>query len=265
MTVREPPAAPVPSPARARDSAWMRFLRWVDQHADGTWIFRGHSSRAFQLQPSAGRVKEGTTAAQVLTREKQIFSQFKRQARLHIQYSASFNLWEWMTLAQHYGVPTRLLDWTSNPLVAAYFAVASPPEDRPARIVAVRLLAAPFVDVDTDHPFELDGVRFFDAPAVAPRVASQSGLFSVHPQPHEPWAVPTTLLDSFDISAPLKAEFRNRLCGMGIHAASIWGDLPGLGEHLRWHLSSGHPFPADGAGTIIQVPDAGAAQTGSAV
>jgi hypothetical protein len=59
-------------------------------------------------------------------------------------------------------------------------------------------------------------------------------------------------------------EFRDRLCGMGIHAASIWGDLQGLGEHLRWHLSSGHPFPADGAGTIIQVPAAGTSESETA-
>lgn len=55
--------------------------------------------------------------------EKTIFDSFKRQA-LHYLASRPKNQWKWLAVAQHNVLPTRLLDWTKNPLVAAYFAVA---------------------------------------------------------------------------------------------------------------------------------------------
>jgi hypothetical protein len=58
---------------------------------------------------------------------------FKRAARPFVPNPLSSD-WEWLALAQHHGAPTRPADWSTSPLVAAWFAATSYPEDTDAAI-----------------------------------------------------------------------------------------------------------------------------------
>jgi len=84
------------------------------------WWFRGQANSTWKLIPKAGRDEYFLDDNRDLGR----FNAWREKA---IAYYPNLpkNDWEALAVAQHYGLATRLLDWTENPLVATYFAVAA--------------------------------------------------------------------------------------------------------------------------------------------
>ena len=134
-------------------------------------VYRGAANAAAPLLSSLDRL--GGDPHKKVGLEEHILRNFIRYSRAHLDAGRPHNDWEMLVTAQHHGVPTRLLDWTYSPLVAAFFAT------RPAHGHDDRDRAVWRLDWQRVH-------RQFDFPPLALLVQDLDALPGA-PKPFTPW------------------------------------------------------------------------------
>ena len=196
-------------------------------------IYRGvRDSEKHVLVSKLGRLplKAGRTLDK---EEKTILRLFKQQSRPYLEWLPSDD-WEWLALAQHYGLPTRLLDWTRNPLVAAFFAVEKE-HDGNSAIFVYKIPAYINTDVNKD-PFKFGRIGKFIPTHITRRIAAQAGLFTIHPRPAE--ELTSKAIEKIIIHNDARKPIKYILYSYGIHRASLFLDLDGLAKHITWLRSN---------------------------
>jgi len=207
-------------------SSFAGFHRAIEQH--GTYMYRGLSNAAYPLIPKIARDWHLNLELLSLT-EKHMLEHFKIRALPHIQYLPKTD-WEWLALAQHYGMPTRLMDWTLNPLVALYFACRGNPNNEGAVYFAQPSGSLDIEEKSLD-PFSIDSNKIWQAPHVTPRLSAQDGVFTVSRNPLQPFVEAVIL--RIIVKAKSKRRLIDTLACYGVHSGTLFPGLDGISRYIE--------------------------------
>jgi hypothetical protein len=224
---------------KAIDEEQIEVKSWADFHSrvarmtDTAWIFRGVSAPNHYPQPSIGR--EAQYGHYKLAQEQRLFRAFKDRA-LSLVKGDRLDDWQWLAYAQHVGVPTRLLDWTTSPMVAAFFAICE--EGNTDRLLYCVKYSTYIYEVDALNisPFDNRILGRFSPPMLFDRLKWQRGLFTIHPDPTKIFY--RNDMRVIRIPANMVESFRKKLFKYGIDYWHIYPDFEGLGKQLRWQYKN---------------------------
>ena len=198
---------------------------------DHRWRYRGESDASRPLVPKIGRPEFA------LSKERTTFDAWKRRAVAHVPFRPETD-WEWLAIAQHHGLATRLSDWTFHILAAVYFAVENTAKHG---VDGVLYVFRPTDEITMeDDPFAFEGVRLFQPSFCVPRITHQEGLFLIHGEPQLPLDEHLKAQGKSDdlikiiIDKSYKDELVFELSQLGVNRAQLFPDLDGLSSHLNW-------------------------------
>jgi hypothetical protein len=204
-------------------------------------LFRGQQQDK-QLLPKLARLNLN---GEIKSIEVLMLDEFKRSSLPLIEFEPKDN-WDWLALAQHHGLPTRLLDWTYNALVALWFVVENSPEKNERGVVWIlKTEPSDFRDTEQDtNPLNNKVTKIFRSRVMSRRISAQSGVFTVHRisdkgkvVQFESNATFREKLIKINIPAESFASIRKSLKMMGVNHSTIFPDIDGLCKHLERRFS----------------------------
>ena len=223
------------------------------------FVYRGSRSRHYQLDTSLQRL-----GGEYHHLEHHLLRNFRKYARDTTVPAQAATTWDWLALAQHHGLPTRLLDWTYSPYVALHFATddleayhedgvvwalnyVKAAEHLPDRLRrALRgegsnVFTSELLQPETSSLRELEELQaepyvlFLEPPSLDARIVHQHALFSLMNTAqsvlHDWLTARPELYFRIIIPAGLKWEVRDKLDQANITERVL---LPGLGGLSRW-------------------------------
>lgn len=235
------------------------FPQWADQgsHYRSPFVFRG-TDEVWDLKTSLERL--GTPPDEIEEPALRAFGKYVPPGSIGVESE-----WQRLALAQHNGLPTRVLDWTSSPLVAAHFATSKSERfsedgliwcvdvvdihkhpanlyekliEKKAFLYHTELLDELFGTLDDfDSWTTEDQMIFFEPPSIDARIQNQRGILSVMNGPakshHAYLAANADAVRRVVIKANAKAKIRDWLDQSNVTERVLFPGLPGLCDWLK--------------------------------
>lgn len=237
---------------------WNEFESAISKKLYRNWLYRGHSEIDWKLESSLFRLFDDTQAILPGNRkfakdrhEDELIRVFQSHAHLYVEnLPPKKNKLEWLSLMQHYGAPTRLLDMTFSPYVAAFFALEIGQDD----CCIFALKHGHFMDIDAEH-FKNENYREsifsdqrreksffipFEPEMKNERLVAQQGAFLVSSTNYETY---DTIISNYEfthskgvkyiLKKSMRYEGLKKLKLMNITSATLFPGIDGFCRSLK--------------------------------
>ena len=255
---------------------FLQKIEVLQKKVSGPLWFRGASRQSHALVPSLYRHPSENSPTRLIELERNILTRF-RQRSIPYHTRDLVDDWDAMFFMQHYGVPTRLLDWTENPLTALHFALMTAKRERQrdgtirfpgpacvwildpsawntAALARLSYQGGPLVPGDQGLKGYLaqTGASLSPLPVAmfgahnSPRIVAQQGVFTIFGEDRRPMdelvkrdVIPPEALTIASFSASKIPAVRGALLRHGITESTIYPDLEGLAREINRQFDFG--------------------------
>ena len=199
-------------------------------------LFRGQTND-WPLLPSLFRLYS-RKVDQIRAKEAEILDRLKARIPRHTPLRPD-NDWDWLSFGQHYGLKTRMLDWSEDPLIALFFALENLPPKPTVYVYPAPMnrLISSSDDKKSESPFAQNHTRIVSPSVHSVRVRLQKGCHTSHalheakkgnpkiviPLLHMTWYQEHMCVISVPPSAV--AAIRKELADKGVYHSSVYGDF----------------------------------------